>query len=298
MMYRTTTRIFIFFLGSISFNLGWSQEDLDALLNELDPLPPQEVIATFKSGKIINLHTVERVAAGNLEMRISHRFGRIDGGAYTLWGIDQATIRIGLDYGVSDKLAIGFGRNSYKKIYDGFFKYSVTKQKKNGFPISVVAISSIAIKSLRFSDPGRDNYFRSRLSYVHQLVLARKFTSRLSLEVVPSWVHFNLVSSASDQSDIPVLAAGGRMKVSKRVSINAEYGYRIQLNDDAANINDFYDSFSVGVDIETGGHVFQLQFTNSLPMFEMGFLAQTNDRWSEGGIHFGFNITREFVLKH
>ena len=297
-MYRTTTRIFIFFLGSISFNLGWSQEDLDALLNELDPLPPQEVIATFKSGKIINLHTVERVAAGNLEMRISHRFGRIDGGAYTLWGIDQATIRIGLDYGVSDKLAIGLGRNSYKKIYDGLFKYSVTKQKKNGFPISVVAISSIAIKSLRFSDPGRDNYFRSRLSYVHQLVLARKFTSRLSLEVVPSWVHFNLVSSASDQSDIPVLAAGGRMKVSKRVSINAEYGYRIQLNDDAANINDFYDSFSVGVDIETGGHVFQLQFTNSLPMFEMGFLAQTNDRWSEGGIHFGFNITREFVLKH
>ena len=298
MIYRTTIRIFIFFLGSISFNFGWSQEDLDALLNELDPLPPQEVIATFKSGKIINLHTVERVAAGNLEMRISHRFGRIDGGAYTLWGIDQATIRIGLDYGVSDKLAIGFGRNSYKKIYDGFFKYSVTKQKKNGFPISVVAISSIAIKSLRFSDPGRDNYFRSRLSYVHQLVLARKFTSRLSLEVVPSWVHFNLVSSASDQSDIPVLAAGGRMKVSKRVSINAEYGYRIQLNDDAANINDFYDSFSVGVDIETGGHVFQLQFTNSLPMFEMGFLAQTNDRWSEGGIHFGFNITREFVLKH
>jgi hypothetical protein len=298
MIYRTTIRIFIFFLGSISFNLGWSQEDLDALLNELDPLPPQEVIATFKSGKIINLHTVERVAAGNLEMRISHRFGRIDGGAYTLWGIDQATIRIGLDYGVSDKLAIGFGRNSYKKIYDGFFKYSVTKQKKNGFPISVVAISSIAIKSLRFSDPGRDNYFRSRLSYVHQLVLARKFTSRLSLEVVPSWVHFNLVSSASDQSDIPVLAAGGRMKVSKRVSINAEYAYRIKLNDDAANINDFYDSFSVGVDIETGGHVFQLQFTNSLPMFEMGFLAQTNDRWSEGGIHFGFNITREFVLKH
>ena len=298
MIYRTTIRIFIFFLGIISFNLGWSQEDLDALLNELDPLPPQEVIATFKSGKIINLHTVERVAAGNLEMRIAHRFGRIDGGAYTLWGIDQATIRIGLDYGVSDKLAIGFGRNSYKKIYDGFFKYSVTKQKKNGFPISVVAISSIAIKSLRFSDPGRDNYFRSRLSYVHQLVLARKFTSRLSLEVVPSWVHFNLVSSASDQSDIPVLAAGGRMKVSKRVSINAEYGYRIQLNDDAANINDFYDSFSVGVDIETGGHVFQLQFTNSLPMFEMGFLAKTNDRWSEGGIHFGFNITREFVLKH
>ena len=115
---------------------------------------------------------------------------------------------------------------------------------------------------------------------------------------MPSWVHYNLVSSPSDQSDIPVLAAGGRLKVSKRVSINAEYGYRFQLNDDAANLNDYYNSFSVGIDIETGGHVFQLQFTNSLPMVEMGFLTQSNDQWSEGGIHFGFNITREFVLKN
>ena len=297
-MYKTATRIFIFFLGSISFNIGWSQEDLDALLNELAPLAPQEVIATFKSGKIINLHTNEHVAVGNLELRISHRFGRLDGGAYELWGLDESTIRIGLDYGLSDRLAVGVGRNSYKKIYDGFVKFSIASQKKEGFPISITGISSIAINSSRFVDPNRDNYFRSRLTYVHQIVLARKFTSRLSLELVPSWVHFNLVSSPSDQSDIPVLAAGGRMKVSKRVSINAEYGYRIQLNNDAANINDFYDSFSVGVDIETGGHVFQLQFTNSLPMFEMGFLTQTNDRWSGGGIHFGFNITREFVLKH
>jgi len=297
-MYKTATRIFIFFLGSISFNFGWSQEDLDALLNELAPLAPQEVIATFKSGKIINLHTNEHVAVGNLELRISHRFGRLDGGAYELWGLDESTIRIGLDYGLSDRLAVGVGRNSYKKIYDGFVNFSIASQKKEGFPISITGISSIAINSSRFVDPNRDNYFRSRLSYVHQVVFARKFTSRLSLELVPSWVHFNLVSSLSDQSDIPVLAAGGRMKVSKRVSINAEYGYRIQLNDDAANINDFYDSFSVGVDIETGGHVFQLQFTNSLPMFEMGFLTQTNDQWSEGGIHFGFNITREFVLKH
>ncbi|MAJ51377.1 MAG: hypothetical protein CMB82_07180 [Flammeovirgaceae bacterium] len=298
MINRRAIKIFVFFLGIISFNLGWAQEDLDALLDELAPLAPQEVIATFKSGKIINLHTNERVAAGNLELRISHRFGRLDGGLYELWGLDEATIRIGLDYGLSDRLALGFGRNSYKKIYDGFFKYSIASQKINGFPISIVGISSLAINSSRFTDPNRDNYFRSRLTYVHQLVLARKFTSRLSLELVPSWVHYNLVSSPSDQSDIPVLAAGGRMKVSKRVSINAEYGFRFQLNDDAANINDFYDSFSVGVDIETGGHVFQLQFTNSLPMVETGFLTQTNERWSKGGIHFGFNITREFVLKH
>ena len=298
MMCRTMLRTFVFFLGCMSFNQGWSQEDLDALLDELAPLTPQAVIATFKSGKIINLHTNEYVAAGNLELRISHRFGRLDGGAYELWGLDESTIRIGLDYGLSDKIAVGVGRNSYKKIYDGFVKYSIVRQKKESFPISIVGISSIAVNSSRFVDPNRDNFFRSRLNYVHQIVLARKFTRSLSLEVVPSWVHYNLVSSPSDQSDIPILAAGGRLKVSKRVSINAEYGYRFQLNDDAANLNDYYNSLSVGIDIETGGHVFQLQFTNSLPMVEMGFLTQTNDRWSEGGIHFGFNITREFVLKN
>ena len=298
MAHQMTSRIYIYLLSMFFFCVAYAQEDLESLLDELAPLPPQEVMATFKSGKVINLHTNERVAAGNLEMRISHRFGRLNGGAYELWGLDQSTIRIGLDYGLSDHLAIGLGRNSYKKIYDGFVKYSIVSQKNNGFPLSMVGVSSIAINSLRFADETRENYFRSRLTYVHQLVLARKFSDRLSLELVPSWVHYNLVTTATDQSDIPVLAAGGRIKVSKRVSINAEYSYRIQFNDDAANINDFYDSFSVGVDIETGGHVFQLQFTNSLPMFEMGFLAQTNDRWSEGGIHFGFNITREFVLKH
>ena len=298
MMHRSIIRIFSFSFACISFNLGWSQEDLDALLEELAPLAPQEVIATFKSGKIINLHTNEYVAAGNLELRIPHRFGRLDGGPYELWGLDESTIRIGLDYGFNDRIAVGVGRSSYKKIYDGFVKYSIVRQKKDGFPISIVGISSIAINSSRFVDPNRDNFFRSRLNYVHQSVLARKFTSRLSLEVVPSWVHYNLVRSPADQSDIPILAAGGRIKVSKRVSINAEYGYRLQLNDNAANLNDYYNSFSVGIDIETGGHVFQLQFTNSLPMVEMGFLTETNDRWSDGGIHFGFNITREFVLKH
>ena len=289
-----TSRIYIYLLSMFFFCVAYAQEDLESLLDELAPLPPQEVMATFKSGKVINLHTNERVAAGNLEMRISHRFGRLNGGAYELWGLDQSTIRIGLDYGLSDHLAIGLGRNSYKKIYDGFVKYSIVSQKNNGFPLSMVGVSSIAINSLRFADETRENYFRSRLTYVHQLVLARKFSDRLSLELVPSWVHYNLVTTATDQSDIPVLAAGGRIKVSKRVSINAEYSYRIQFNDDAANINDFYDSFSVGVDIETGGHVFQLFFTNSSGPFEKSFITDTKAKWLDGDVRFGFNIARVF----
>ena len=140
MMYKTVIRFVIFSLGWISFNFGWSQEDLDALLEELAPLAPQEVIATFKSGKIINLHTNEYVAAGNLELRISHRFGRLDGGAYELWGLDESTIRIGLDYGLNERIAVGVGRSSYKKIYDGFVKYSIVRQKKTAF-LSVLSVS-------------------------------------------------------------------------------------------------------------------------------------------------------------
>ena len=128
-------------------------------------------------------------------------------------------------------------------------------------------------------------------------MLARKFNEKLSLEFVPTWVHYNLVSTTADQNDIPVLAFGGRLKVSKRVSINMDYGYRVALKKNAPNIENYNNSLSVGVDIETGGHVFQLQLTNSLPMVDMGFLTETNDKWLDGGIHLGFNITREFVLK-
>ena len=133
MAHQMTSRIYIYLLGMFFFCVADAQEDLESLLDELAPLPPQEVMATFKSGKVINLHTNERVAAGNLEMRISHRFGRLNGGAYELWGLDQSTIRIGLDYGLSDRLAIGLGRNSYKKIYDGFVKYSIVSQKSMDF---------------------------------------------------------------------------------------------------------------------------------------------------------------------
>tara|TARA_B110000503_G_scaffold39934_1_gene65593 strand:+ start:15127 stop:16011 length:885 start_codon:yes stop_codon:yes gene_type:complete len=290
-------RISLNFIAVFFVLVTYAQDDLEDMLNEIAPLPEQEAMATFKSGRVINLHTNERVAAGSLELRISHRFGRLNGGAYELWGLDQSTIRIGLDYGINDRLNIGVGRNSYKKIYDGFVKYAFTNQRVNGMPLSIVGVSAIAVNSLHFSDLTRDNYFSSRITYVNQLVLARKFNEKLSLEFVPTWVHYNLVSTTADQNDIPVLAFGGRLKVSKRVSINMDYGYRVALKKNAPNIENYNNSLSVGVDIETGGHVFQLQLTNSLPMVDMGFLTETNDKWLDGGIHLGFNITREFVLK-
>lgn len=292
-------QLIIWSLGIFVVFSSTAQDDLEALLNDVAPVAAEPVKATFKSSRVINLHTNESVAPGNLEFRISHRFGRLNGGAYELWGLDQSTIRMGLDYGISDRLTVGAGRNSYKKYYDGFLKYKFTTQKTdNSMPVSIVGVSSAAISTLHFADPSRDNYFSSRITYVNQLVIARKFNENLSLELVPSWVHYNLVSTTADQNDIPVIGAGGRFKVSKRMSINAEYSYRIQLKNNAPNIQDYTNSLSVGVDIETGGHVFQFQLTNSLPMLETGFLTETNDQWLKGGIHLGFNITREFVLKH
>lgn len=296
MIKKYTLILMLFIFCSIQL---LAQDDLASLLDEVAPVTVQPVKATFKSGRVINLHTNERVAASNLELRISHRFGRLNGGAYQLWGLDQSTIRIGLDYGLSDRLNVGIGRSSYKKYYDGFVKYAFAEQKtNNSMPVSVVGISSMAVSTLKFADPTRDNLFSSRMTFVNQLVIARKFSDQLSLELVPGWVHYNLVATAEDQNDIPVISAGGRMKVSKRVSINAEYSYRVKTKTNAANLNDFTNSLSVGVDIETGGHVFQFQLTNSLPMLETGFLTETTDQWKNGGIHLGFNITREFVLKH
>ncbi|XOV94721.1 MAG: DUF5777 family beta-barrel protein [Bacteroidota bacterium] len=284
-------------IGLIIFQNHVKAQGLESLLDSEMPELPQPVFATFKSSRIINLKTPERVAPGNLEFRISHRFGPVNGGAYQLWGLDQSTIRIGLDYGVTDRLMVGFGRSSLQKNYDGYFKYAITQQKTLGeMPVSIVAFSSIAVNTLEWSDPSRDNHIRSRLAYVNQLIIARKFNGRLSLELVPSWVHFNLVSSTADQNDIPVLGIGGRYKIGKRVSIDAEYGYRYQYKSNASNLNLYQDTFSVGIGIETGGHVFQFQLTNSLSMIEKGFLTETIDSWRNGGIHLGFNITREFVL--
>ena len=282
----------------MSYQIGFAQDDLESLLNEQVQELPQDVSATFKSVRIINFHSNERIAKGNLEFRISHRFGRLNGGGYNLWGLDQSTIRMGLDYGLTDRINIGIGRSSYKKMYDGFVKYAFTTQKTKGMPVSVVGVSAINMNSLHYADPTRDNYFRSRLVYVNQLVIARKFNEKLSLAVIPTWVHYNLVNTTQDQNDIPAIGVGGRFKLGPRLSMNAEYGYRITLNNQASNLSGYQNSLSVGVDLDTGGHVFQFQLTNSLPMVDSGFITETSDRWINGGIHLGFNITREFVLKH
>ncbi len=281
---------------------GYSQEeDLLSLLGEDSTV--NYTTASFKSTRVINLHSTENMAAGELDIRISHRFGFISGGLYELYGLDESTIRLGADYGITDRLMIGAGRSSYEKTYDGFFKYKILRQSTGArnTPLTMAFMSSMAIKTLKPSDPTRENYFSSNLYYTFQLILGRKFSDNFSLEIVPSLVHRNLVATVEEENDVFAIGAGGRIKLSKRVSLNAEYIY-VLPNQLAPQ---YYNSLSIGFDIETGGHVFQLHFSNSTSMIERGFIAETLGHWGKGKdpegepftIHFGFNLSRVFNVK-
>jgi hypothetical protein len=276
-----------------------AQDDLEALLNTDKP-KKEFVRGTFKGTRVINLQSVEKVAPGALQFLIQHRFGPINGGAYQLYGLDQATIRFALEYGITKFLMAGIGRSSFGKTYDGFVKASLIRQSKgsNSIPFSLLYFGSTALNTLKWADPGIKNYFSSRLSYTHQIIIGSKVNESFSIEIVPTLIHKNLVEAANDPNGIYAIGAGLRYKLSKRMSLNMEYVYRIPPKDKSApSYVNYYNSFSLGLDIETGGHVFQLHLTNSLPMIEKGFIAETSERWGNGGIHLGFNISRDFILK-
>lgn len=248
----------------------------------------------FKTNRIINLHSIENTHRGVLDFKVSHRFGFLNSGIDEFFGLDQSSIRLGLEYGLTDRLMIGLGRSSFRKTIDGFFKYKLVRQRrgKAPFPLSISLFHSTVIETIDFPDPDRENYFSSRMFYTWQLLIARKFSERFSFQLSPGIVHRNLVQSADEKNDILSLGLGSRFKLSKRVSLNAEY----ILADRSGLREDFHNSFSLGFDIETGGHVFQLHLTNSTSMIEKGFIAENTGNFWDGDIHFGFNISRVFTL--
>jgi Membrane bound beta barrel domain (DUF5777) len=250
--------------------------------------------ASFKSTRIINLHSLENMSAGELDIRISHRFGFINGGLYELFGLDESTIRLGADYGITDRLMVGLGRSSFEKTYDGFLKFKLLRQSTGAknTPLTLALFSSMAIKTIK-PPPDRENYFSNNLYYTFQLIMGRKFSDAFSLELVPTLVHRNLVETYEEENDVLALGVGGRIKLSKRVSLNAEYVY-VLPNQLAP---EYHNSLSIGFDIETGGHVFQLHFSNSTSMIEKGYIAETVGDWGNGDIRFGFNISRVFNIK-
>ncbi|MGE5317914.1 MAG: DUF5777 family beta-barrel protein [Chloroflexota bacterium] len=250
--------------------------------------------ATFKTTRIVSGHSIENPANGVLLFMISHHFGRLNQGAYDFFGLDQATIRLGLEYGINDFVSIGIGRSTYQKTIDGFIKAKVLRQSKGikKMPFSLTALVGSDIFTLKWQDTERTNYFSSRFSYVYQLMLARKFSERLSLQLTPTLIHKNLVVE-DNTNDNFVIGFGGRYKITKRLSLNMEYFHNLP----GYVADHFENPFSVGFDIETGGHVFQLHFTNAQPMFDRALITETSGKWNKGDIFFGFNIGRIFTIK-
>lgn len=277
------------FLLLLPFSTALAQDDLLQALEQQEPEEGYYTLATFKGSRLINGHSVEMRKRKELDFIISHRFDRLNSGVYTLFGLDESNVRLGLDYGLNNRLNIGIGRDSFQKVYDGFIKYKLLRQGegKGMAPLSVVAFASTAVKTLRSP---LDLTLSNRMAYTWQLLLARKFSERLSLQLMPSLLHRNLVLTEQEANDLFALGAGGRFKLSKRIALNLEYYYQLNQYSQEANHN----ALAIGFDIETGGHVFQLHFTNARAMHEQGFIAQTNGNFAEGDIHFGFNISRVF----
>jgi len=283
--------LFIFVLIGFSSD---GQEDLLSLIEEDEVLETAYATASFKTNRVINLHSLENTPAGVMDFKINHRFGFINTGFYEMFGLDRATIRLGLDMGVTDNLAIGVGRSSFQKNYDGYVKYRILRQStgKKKMPITASLLATTAIRSERWSRPDLEYPFSARMAYTFQAIVGRKFSNNFSMQLSPTLVHRNLVETREESNDVFALGIGFRQKITKRVALNAEYIY-VPPGQLAPG---YKNALSVGLDIETGGHVFQLHFTNATSMIEKGFIAETTGDWLQGGIHFGFNISRVFTL--
>lgn len=269
------------------------QDDLLSLLEETDAdAGKAQVLSTWKGVRLINGHTTRMMNPGIMNFVISHRFGRINNWIDEFYGLDDSQIRLALEFGLTNNLNAGIGRSSNEKVVDGYLKYRILSQRENNsIPVTVTAFSSVAVKTYKEFFPDQDASFSQRLIYSYQLLIARKFGNNLSMQVSPSLIHRNVVQNPREENDIYAVGVGGRYKISNRSSINAEW--YPQFN----NSGDYTNALSFGIDVETGGHVFQLHVTNSRAMIESGFIAETNGDWSAGDLHFGFNISRAFNLK-
>ena len=267
---------------------------LDAL-NEGIEEPTLPVAATFKDTRIVNVQSNETPAEGVLHFVIAHRFGTLSSGIYDLWGLDNAQMRMAFDYGITDRFAVGVARNTYQKTLEANVKARLLRQSSGpkAFPISVTWYSVAMANGLRVSAEDEPYPTSRRLSYVHQAVIARKMNDKLSLALVPSFVHRNFVQESGDAHDRLLLGIGARHKFGPRFSLNGEYHHFLTPPFGDA----FSPSLSLGVDIETGGHVFQLHVTNARGMFERSFLAEPEGCWADGDVYFGFNLSRVFTVK-
>ncbi|MFM1835402.1 MAG: hypothetical protein RJA04_89 [Bacteroidota bacterium] len=296
------TGIFLF----VTFTLS-AQDDLMAMLEKEDAKQTNYTLATFKASRLINGQSVETIAKKHLNFWISHRFGAINSGFIdNFLGLDEARIRLGLEYALTDRLLVGAGRSTIEKTYDTYAKYKVLRQS-NRMPVTVTAYGSIASNTMKTGytmESGtvmRFNNNLQRQTFMGQVLIARKFTDKLSLQVMPTVFHNNLAENVYMENTQAAMGVGGRYKVSNRLSVSAEYYYNLVEKEEyevaAGQKYPYHNSLAIGFDIETGGHVFQLHVTNSRGMIEKHFIGQTIGTWQNGDLFYGFNMARTFSLE-
>ncbi|HEY9114739.1 MAG TPA: DUF5777 family beta-barrel protein, partial [Bacteroidales bacterium] len=276
-------KLFLLFFTFIIFSQFSSFSQEEDLMDMLADEPVVEYTnATFKTTLVVIGQSVENPPNGNLIFNVQHRFGPVNSGWYDMWGLDMANTRLGFQYGINDWIGLGIGRSTLGKEIDGNVKVKILRQSKGlkRMPISLSYFGSMAVSTLKWQYTDRENYFSSRMSYANQLLIARKMSPGISLQLMPTLIHRNLVDSIQDDNDVWAIGAGGRFKISNRVSVNLEYYYVISEQTASVTTN----SLSIGFDIETGGHVFQLYLTNSLGIIEEQFIPRTEGKWTNGDI--------------
>ncbi|MBC5861911.1 DUF5777 family beta-barrel protein [Flavobacterium turcicum] len=266
--------------------LTFAQDDL---LDGVETTSGKEKITSaFKALKIVNLESTKLAAKGDLYFVVAHRFGSVKDGFEGFYGLDNANTQIKFIYGLTEGLHVSAARNQL--AYDFAAKYALFSQVKDGFPVTIAGFNSMSINNTLKESLYPNLEFSDRLTYVGQLLISRKFSEKLSLELAPSIFHENFVDNPLQDNTQYAIGMGGRYKFSKRWSLNIDYAAHLNR----AGNSVFNNPLSIGFDLETGGHVFQMHFTNSQGIDEAGFLGRTTGDWNKGDVFFGFNLARVF----
>ena len=278
----------------VFFTIGYVSAQ-DDLLNQLDTVKSKEKeieIAAFKGLQICNMQSTKLAAKGEWYMLVSHRFGDLKQGFNNFFGLDNALTKIGGIYGVTDWLSLGVSRQTYNKTYELTAKYKLANQEIDGFPVTIVGYNTMDINSALKKNLFPKLQFTDRLAFTTQLLVSRKFSDKFSLELAPIYVHKNLYDDILEQKNLFLVGAGARYKVAKRMSVNLEYVARVSMPEGFTS--PYHNPLSVGLDIETGGHVFQLVVSNSQPMNDVAIFSNASGNWDGGSLYFGFNMYRSF----
>src|SRR5258706_5208986 len=280
----------------------WAQDDLMKELEKDQKAEINYVSQTFKGTRIVNGQSVETKGKGELEFIFAHRFDKLNTGSYNAWGFDgYAVVRLGIEYGITDRLSVAIGRtfNYSNKMVDTYLRYKIARQSTGAksFPVTITGIGTITYQAYPNADAAAQAGIpmpntSDRMGYVAELLIARKFSSKFSAQISPTFVHRNAVDKSIENNDDYAIGFAGRYKITRSLSLIGEYYSRMNVHADSP----YYNSAGMGIDIETGGHVFQLIFTNSLGLNPNTIITTTDGKVSNGDIHFGFNITRTFQL--